>query len=34
MTYKNGEAVGYQVTVTAYPDSQGVKAYKHLGTKL
>ena len=34
VTYKNGEAVGYQVTVTAYPDSQGVKAYKHLGTKL
>ena len=31
VTYKNG---GYQVTVTAYPDSQGVKAYKHLGTKL
>lgn len=27
ITYANGEAIGYQVTVTAYPDDSGVKAY-------
>ena len=27
ITYANGEAIGYQVTLTAYPDESGVKAY-------
>jgi hypothetical protein len=27
VTYANGEAIGYDVTVTAYPDDSGVKAY-------
>lgn len=30
VVYQNGEAVGYPVTVTAYPDSSGVKAYKYI----
>jgi len=27
VTYANGEAISYQVTITAYPDVTGVKAY-------
>ena len=27
ITYANGEAIGYDVTVTAYPDDSGIKAY-------
>lgn len=27
ITYANGEAVGREVTITCYPDSEGVKAY-------
>jgi hypothetical protein len=27
ITYASGEAIGYQVTLTAYPDNSGVKAY-------
>lgn len=30
ITYANGEAVTYGVTITAFPDSTGVKAYKYL----
>lgn len=30
VVYANGEAIGYEVTVTAYPDSGGVKAYKYV----
>jgi len=30
--YVAGEAVVYPVTVTAYPDTSGVKAYKYKGT--
>ena len=33
VTYKNDEAIGYEVTITCYPDANGVKAYKYLGTK-
>jgi len=31
-TYASGDATVYPVTVTAYPDSTGVKAYKYKGT--
>jgi hypothetical protein len=27
VVYKNDTPIGYQVTVTAYPDASGVKAY-------
>lgn len=27
ITYANGEAIGYPITITAYPDDSGVKAY-------
>jgi len=27
ISYANGEAIGYPVTITAYPDESGVKAY-------
>lgn len=27
VTYSNGEAIGYEITITAYPDASGVKAY-------
>lgn len=30
VVYENGEAIGYEVTVTCYPDSSGVKAYKYV----
>lgn len=30
ITYENGEAVSYEVTVTAYPDSGGVHTIKYL----
>lgn len=30
--YVNGNAIMYPITVTCYPDSNGVKAYKHLAT--
>lgn len=30
VVYQNGEEVGYPVTVTAYPDSSGVKAYMYI----
>lgn len=30
VTYASGDAVGRQVTVTAYPDTDGVKAYIYL----
>lgn len=33
VVYKNDEAIGYEVTITCYPDANGVKAYKYLGTK-
>lgn len=32
VNYK-GEVIGYEITVTCYPDSSGVKAYLHLGSK-
>lgn len=30
VTFKNDEAVGYDITLTAYPDTSGVKAYIYL----
>jgi hypothetical protein len=30
VVYQNGEPLGYPVTVTAYPDDTGVKAYKYI----
>lgn len=30
ITYKTDEAIGYQVTVVAYPDATGAKAYLYL----
>jgi hypothetical protein len=30
ITYKNEEAISYNVTLTCYPDSKGVKLYKYL----
>ena len=33
VVYKNDEAIGYEVTITCYPDQNGVKAYKYLGTR-
>lgn len=30
VTYKNDEAIAYDVTITAYPDSNGVKAYLYM----
>ena len=30
VTYKTDEAVAYDVTITAYPDKNGVKAYIYL----
>lgn len=27
VTYKNGDALGYPITITCYPDADGVKAY-------
>lgn len=30
VTYKNDEAIAYEVTITAYPDASGVKAYLYL----
>ena len=30
ITYKTDEAIGYQVTVAAYPDATGAKAYLYL----
>lgn len=27
ITYANGEAIGYPITITCYPDDSGVKAY-------
>lgn len=30
ITFATGEAIGYPVTVTCYPDSSGVKAYLYL----
>ena len=32
VVYQNEEATGYDVTVTAYPDANGVKAYIYLAT--
>lgn len=34
MSYKNGEAIGFQITITAYPDADGVVAdvYTSTGT--
>jgi hypothetical protein len=29
VTYKTDEAVGYEVTITCYPDTSGVKAYEY-----
>lgn len=31
--YKDDDAVGYPVTITAYPDASGVNAYKYVKTK-
>lgn len=30
ITYKDSEAIEYEVTVTCYPDSTGTKAYKYI----
>ena len=30
VTFKNEEAIGYQVTIVAYPDSKGVKVYQYM----
>src|SRR5690606_29744912 len=30
VTYTNGEAVAYEVTITAYPDATGTKAYMYV----
>lgn len=32
ITYATEDAIGYQVTVTCYPDGTGVKAYKWIAT--
>lgn len=32
VTYLNGDAVGYDTTITAYPDASGVKAYLYYET--
>lgn len=32
ITWTNGELIGYPVTVTTFPDGDGVKAYKYLAT--
>jgi hypothetical protein len=29
VVYDNGEEIGWEVTITAYPDSNGVKAYRY-----
>jgi hypothetical protein len=31
-TFVNGDLISYPVTITAFPDSDGVKAYKYLAT--
>lgn len=30
VSYKNDEAIAYPITITCYPDADGVKAYKYL----
>lgn len=30
VTFKNEEAIGYQVTIVAYPDNKGVKVYQYM----
>lgn len=30
VVYSNGEEVGYPITITAFPDASGVKAYKYV----
>lgn len=32
VVFKTGEAIGYGLTITAYPDASGVKAYEYLTT--
>lgn len=32
ITWTNGELIGYPVTLTTFPDTDGVKAYKYLAT--
>lgn len=32
VVWKNGDKVGYQVTIECYPDASGVKAYQYLAT--
>lgn len=32
VVYQNGDAIGYEVTVTCFPDTGGVKAYKYVTT--
>ena len=30
MTYADGEAIGYEITVTAFPNSSGVTHYEYI----